>query len=101
MTRNCVDFKLVPNHMLAHSFQRRPLDEGLTEYSNYPSVGIFIPCYNEDVELVRDTVIGALNVDYPVQLLSVYLFDDGKDPSKRSVISERKTHDNVFLLHPT
>jgi cellulose synthase (UDP-forming) len=41
-----------------------------------PSVDVFIPTYNESVEIVRRTLIGALAIDYPRK--QVFLLDDGR-----------------------
>ncbi|MBF0463730.1 MAG: UDP-forming cellulose synthase catalytic subunit [Nitrospirae bacterium] len=50
----------------------------------YPSVDIFIPTYNEPLELVKVTVIAALQVDYPKDKLHVYVLDDGGTMARRS-----------------
>lgn len=72
------------------------------QYSNYPTVAVFIPCYNEDVDLVTETLIAALQLDYPRQLLSVYLCDDGKDMAKRQVVSQlRHQYSNInYVVRP-
>lgn len=55
----------------------RPIDQWLT-------VDIYIPTYNEDVEIVRKTVVGALATDYPPEKKRVYILDDGrKYPERR------------------
>jgi len=41
-----------------------------------PSVDVFIPTYNEPVEIVKRTLIGALAIDYPRK--QVFLLDDGR-----------------------
>ncbi len=41
-----------------------------------PSVDVFIPTYNESLEIVRRTVIGALAIDYPRK--QVFVLDDGR-----------------------
>jgi len=46
--------------------------------TEFPSVDVFIPTYNEPVDVVRRTVIGALAIDYREK--RVYLLDDGKRP---------------------
>ncbi len=43
-----------------------------------PSVDVFIPTYNESIDIVRRTVIGALAIEYPAK--RVYLLDDGRRP---------------------
>lgn len=100
--RNCVDFKRIPNHLIEPYFKHASSVRVPPQYCNYPSVGVFIPCYNEDVDLVALTVISALNIDYPRQLLTVYLCDDGKDPQKRAMISQlHKKFPNVhYVIRP-
>jgi cellulose synthase (UDP-forming) len=44
----------------------------------WPNVDIYIPTYNEPMSIVRATVLGAMNIDWPPEKLNVYLLDDGK-----------------------
>src|SRR5262249_57587957 len=44
-----------------------------------PSVDVFVPTYNEPVEIVRRTLIGAIAIDYPRK--QVFLLDDGRRPA--------------------
>lgn len=53
-----------------------PLDQWPQE--SWPNVDIYIPTYNEDVAIVRKTVLGALNIDYPADKKVVYVLDDGR-----------------------
>lgn len=46
--------------------------------STWPSVDVYIPTYNESLEIVQDTVLAAQNLDYPRDKLRVYLLDDGR-----------------------
>ena len=51
----------------------------------WPHVDIYIPTYNEDIEIVRKTVLGALETDYARDKKQVYVLDDGrKYPERRS-----------------
>lgn len=43
----------------------------------WPSVDIFIPTYNEPLDVVKPTVYAALTVDWPKEKLNVYILDDG------------------------
>ena len=43
----------------------------------WPDVDVLIPTYNEPLDVVRYTALGALNMDWPVEKLHVYLLDDG------------------------
>lgn len=54
--------------------QRMPLPQ---DTSQWPTVDVFIPTYNEPLEVVRGTVLAAQAIDWPVDKLRVYLLDDG------------------------
>lgn len=52
-------------------------------------VRVLIPCYKEATDLVKETVLGALKAPLPKDTLrTVYLCDDGKDPSKEAMVRE-------------
>lgn len=59
-----------------------PLKRGIVplpdDVSKWPTVDIYIPSYNESLEVVRDTVLAAQCIDYPRDKLNIYLLDDGK-----------------------
>lgn len=97
--RNCVDLKQIPVDLIAPRL-RRHADRSLDSHaSRYPTIGVFVPCYNEDVDLVHDTLVATLNISYPRQLLSVYLCDDGKDDSKKAMVSYLKEkHSNIHYV---
>lgn len=46
----------------------------------WPSVDIYIPTYNEPLDVVKPTVHAALAMDWPREKLNVYLLDDGRRP---------------------
>lgn len=52
-----------------------PADEKL-----WPHVDIFIPTYNESLDVVKPTVFAALNLQWPADKLHVYILDDGSRP---------------------
>ncbi|WP_052074699.1 UDP-forming cellulose synthase catalytic subunit [Shewanella mangrovi] len=54
-----------------------PLPE---DTSLWPTVDVYVPTYNESLAIVQDTVLAALNLDYPKDKLRVYLLDDGRRP---------------------
>jgi cellulose synthase (UDP-forming) len=58
-----------------------PLPEDL---SQYPSVDVFIPTYNESLDIIQTTTIAALNIDYPNDRLAVHILDDGATLAKRN-----------------
>lgn len=57
---------------------REPIDLSLFPQDQWFKVDIYIPTYNEDVEIVRKTVLGALALDYPADKKQVYILDDGR-----------------------
>jgi cellulose synthase (UDP-forming) len=51
-------------------------------------VDVFIPTYNEPLEVVRPTVLAALALDWPADKLRVYILDDGKREEVRTFAEE-------------
>jgi cellulose synthase (UDP-forming) len=45
---------------------------------DWPHVDVLIPTYNEPLDVVRYTALGALNMDWPADKLHIYILDDGK-----------------------
>lgn len=50
---------------------------------NLPTVDVFVPSYNEDEQLLANTLAAARNMDYPPEKLTVWLLDDGGTVQKR------------------
>lgn len=44
----------------------------------WPTVDILIPTYNEDLKVVRPTVLAALAIDWPREKLTICILDDGR-----------------------
>ncbi|AOX18754.1 hypothetical protein A0U89_15730 (plasmid) [Kozakia baliensis] len=59
-----------------HPLQRKivPMPE---DVAAWPSIDVFIPTYNEDLDIVRLSVLAALTIDWPADRLNVYILDDG------------------------
>ncbi|MGG5889720.1 UDP-forming cellulose synthase catalytic subunit [Falsiroseomonas sp. HC035] len=51
--------------------------------SLWPTVDIYVPSYNEDLDIVRPTVLAAMNIDWPRDRMNVYILDDGRRPAFR------------------
>eukprot|EP00177_Eucheuma_denticulatum_P005543 GFKZ01010080.1.p1 GENE.GFKZ01010080.1~~GFKZ01010080.1.p1 ORF type:complete len:673 (+),score=50.95 GFKZ01010080.1:309-2327(+) len=102
VSRNCIDFKKIPQDLFKPRFSVDSEGNPASKHSRFPTIDVLIPCYSEDVRLVQDTVSAALKIDYPCELLRVYLCDDGKDPSKRSMVeSMRGKHKNLqYIVRP-
>ncbi|OOG28114.1 hypothetical protein B1C78_02010 [Thioalkalivibrio denitrificans] len=59
-----------------------PVPDGL-------KVAVFIPTYNESEDLVRNTLIAALHMDYPHE---TWLLDDGNRPAMKALAEELGAH---------
>jgi cellulose synthase (UDP-forming) len=46
--------------------------------ADWPTIDVYIPTYNESLELVRYTVLAALNLDWPRDKINVWILDDGR-----------------------
>lgn len=46
--------------------------------TQWPTVDVLIPTYNEDLALVRHTVYAAMGLDWPADKLRIHILDDGK-----------------------
>ncbi|TDH59444.1 UDP-forming cellulose synthase catalytic subunit, partial [Dankookia rubra] len=57
-----------------------PLPDDLAEW---PSVDVYIPSYNESLDIVKPTVLAALALDWPADKLNVIVLDDGRRPEFR------------------
>jgi cellulose synthase (UDP-forming) len=44
--------------------------------SELPTVDVFIPTYNEPIDVLERTIVGALALDYPREKMKVYVLDD-------------------------
>jgi cellulose synthase (UDP-forming) len=63
--------KYVDRSKEADKYQKAMEKEG-----NYPYVNVFIPTYNEPIEVLEKTIVGALNMDYPN--FDIWILDDGR-----------------------
>jgi cellulose synthase (UDP-forming) len=51
-----------------------------------PSVDIYVPTYNEGVDILRRTLIGARTIDWPRK--EIYLLDDGRRPEMKALAEQ-------------
>lgn len=57
------------------------------EDGDLPFVDVFIPTYNEDRDLLADTIAAAVAMDYPADRFKVWLLDDGGTEQKRHAVN--------------
>jgi len=61
-----------------------PLERQPIRLRSYPTVDIFVTVVNEPLDILRRTLIGCTNQDYPRNCYRVYVLDDGqRDEVKR------------------
>lgn len=76
----------------------RPVVEMQGDPSAWPTVDIYIPTYNESLDIVRNTVFAAMDVDYPADRVRVFILDDGRRSEFRAFAKEARcgyiTRDN-------
>lgn len=58
------------------------------EPEDWPTVDVFIPTYNESLEIVKHTVFAAMDMDYPADRFRVFILDDGRRPEFRDFAKE-------------
>ncbi|MBP0462365.1 UDP-forming cellulose synthase catalytic subunit [Roseomonas sp. PWR1] len=58
------------------------------DHETWPTVDVYIPTYNEDLDVVRPTVLAALAMDWPIDKLKVWILDDGRRPAFREFAEE-------------
>jgi len=69
-----------------------------------PTVDVFIPTYNEDVEVVYVTAAACTHLDYPKEKLNIYILDDGgtaqklNDPDPLRAAAARKRVDRLTSM---
>ncbi len=53
--------------------------------SDYPTVDVFLTCYNESPSIIEQSAKAALAMDYPATKLRVYVLDDGNSADMRAM----------------
>lgn len=62
------------------------------DHDRWPSVDVLIPTYNEPLDVVAPTILGALDLDWPSDRLNVYLLDDGCREDFADFVAEAGAH---------
>lgn len=78
---------LIGYFQTAWPLQRKPVPMP-ADMASWPSVDVFVPTYNEPLEVVKQTVFSAMGLDWPVDRLRVYVLDDGKRDEFRDFCAE-------------
>ncbi|GAB3629001.1 cellulose synthase catalytic subunit (UDP-forming) [Pandoraea terrae] len=65
--------------------------------SLWPTVDVYIPTYNEGLDVVKPTVYAACGIDWPADKLNIYLLDDGRREAMRAFAEEAGVH---YMIRP-
>ncbi|MBW4512702.1 MAG: glycosyltransferase [Scytonematopsis contorta HA4267-MV1] len=60
---------------------------------DWPTVDVFITCYNESPDIVEKTARAALAMHYPTRKLRVYVLDDGNSAAMRAMTEHLSLED--------
>ncbi|KAI0841881.1 glycosyltransferase family 2 protein [Hypoxylon sp. FL0890] len=64
--------------------------------NDVPRVDVIVTCCNESLDIVQDTVLGALAIDYPTDHFRVILTDDGASPAVKEWVSGLKRSNILY-----
>ena len=67
--------RIADHSAAADNYERR-----LRGRADLPTVDVLVPSYSEGPEILEATIVGALALDYPPELVRVWILDDGKRP---------------------
>lgn len=61
---------------ISHPINRKPLPLP-PDIKDWPAVDVFIPTYNEPLDVVRTTILAMQALDWPHDKLNIFILDDG------------------------
>lgn len=62
-----------------------------------PKIDVFLPTYNEGIDVLERSIIGCLHLDWPKDKLNVYVLDDGGRSWVKEFCEEKGAH---YLTRP-
>ncbi|NBI53071.1 UDP-forming cellulose synthase catalytic subunit [Photobacterium alginatilyticum] len=68
------------------------------DVSEWPTIDLMIPTYNESLDVIKTTVLAALGVDWPRSKLNIYILDDGQRDEFKAYAKEVGVH---YIRRPT
>lgn len=69
---------LLLSRVASRSAEADDAERILRDSALLPTVDVFIPTYNEGLEVLEKTIVGALALDWPHDRLRVWVLDDGR-----------------------
>ena len=69
------------------ALRRKPLPLP-SDMAQWPTVDVYIPTYNEPLDIVRATVLAAASIDWPRDRLRVWVLDDGRRSAFREFAAQ-------------
>lgn len=62
---------------------KRPMQK-LSKNGPFPNVDVFITCCREEIDVIKDTILAVLHLNYPTDKHTIYILDDGKDDNLKA-----------------
>ena len=56
--------------------------------NDLPFIDVVVTCYKESIDIIQDTVLAALNIDYPKDRFRVVVADDGSSPALKAWVGD-------------
>ncbi|CAK3941915.1 glycosyl transferas [Lecanosticta acicola] len=76
-----------------------PQEQKRAKGESIPRVDVFLPCYGEGLDIIKDTINTAVRQDYPKDKFRVVILDDGNSPAVRELVSEISKENPDVQLH--
>jgi cellulose synthase/poly-beta-1,6-N-acetylglucosamine synthase-like glycosyltransferase len=73
------------------------LRTGVTELKSFPGVTIIVPAWNEE-QTLKGTVESLLAIDYPKELLKIFLVDDGSTDGTWEIMNSYSAHPQITSI---
>jgi cellulose synthase/poly-beta-1,6-N-acetylglucosamine synthase-like glycosyltransferase len=62
----------------------------LTENDSFPDVDVYITCCHEELNIIKDTMLSALSLNYPDNNIKIWILDDGGDDDLQTLCHNLK-----------
>lgn len=78
--------------------KRKEIRKPSPEPKGYPSVTVFVPCFNEE-RTVAETLKSLLALDYPKDKLSLFVINDGSTDGTAVALEAFENHPQIRIFH--
>ncbi|MEM0087061.1 MAG: glycosyltransferase [Candidatus Micrarchaeaceae archaeon] len=83
----------------SRSFKNHMSKPSVKQLSYFPSVGIAVPVYKENVKLVENTLSKLKLMNYPKEKMHIYLLDDSTDATAVNELRKFSAQNGIKYMH--